>query len=399
MRESKRRAGAPLDEEEKASSPSLAESGEWRILDRYVVEVARVAMLDDAEHQTLGRTIDAAETLMLEAILGSPPGRAELRTIARELATGRLRLSDVAHVDPEERAAEVILAACKQRGASKPHVERLVRLRLSRETYERARRSMNDEAASAIIGRALASSDRAKATIVEANLRLVVSVAKQFRHRGLAFEDLVQEGNLGLLHAVDKFDYTRGFRFSTYATWWIKQSIRRGLIERGTTIRLPVHAADARLRVRRIADELQRRHERAPSDEEVAQAAALDVAKVRVLLAARPNAVSLDAPVGSDDEGPGTATLLDAIAGERASPFEETLSKERRAAIVAMLARVPSRERLILVRRYGLEGDVPRSLAEIGEELGITRERVRQLEQGALERLRRCSIGDPDADE
>ena len=168
---------------------------------------------------------------------------------------------------------------------------------------------------------------------------------------------------------------------------------------RGSTIRLPVHAADARVRVRRIADELHRRHERLPTDEEVAEAAALDVAKVRVLLAARPNAVSLDAPSGWEDEGPGTATLLDAIAGERASPFDETHSKERRAAILAMLARVPSRERHILVHRYGLEGDAPRSLAEIGEELGITRERVRQLEQGALERLRRCSIGDPDADE
>lgn len=387
MKESKRRAAVEL------------ESGEWRILDRYVVEVGSVPLLGDAEHHELGRTIDAAETLMLEAILGSTTARAELRAIARELATGALRLSDVAHVDPEERAAEIILAACKQRGASKAHVERLVRLRLSRETYERARRALNDEAASRIIGQGLASSDRAKATIVEANLRLVVSVAKQFRHRGLAFEDLVQEGNLGLLHAVDKFDYLRGFRFSTYATWWIKQSIRRGLIERGTTIRLPVHAADARLRVRRVFDELQRRNERHPTDEEVAEAAAIDVAKVRVLLAARPNAVSLDAPLGSDDEGGGTATLLDAIAGERASPFDETHSKERRAALAQMLRRVPSRERHILVRRYGLEGDVPRSLAEIGEELGITRERVRQLEQGALERLRHCSIGNPDDDE
>jgi RNA polymerase sigma factor (sigma-70 family) len=376
---------------------SPAESGEWKILDRYVVEVGRVALLDDAEHQELGRAIDAAETRMLEAILASTPARAELRAIARELDAGLVRLSDVAHVDPDEQAAEIILMACKQRGASKVHVERLVRLRLSRETYERARRSVSDETTSRAIGDGLAASDRAKATIVEANLRLVVSIAKMYRHRGLSFEDLVQEGNLGLLHAVDKFDYTRGFRFSTYATWWIKQAMRRGLIERGTTIRLPVHAADARMRVRRLADELHRRHARLPTDAEIAEAAALDVAKVRALLAARPNAVSLDAPVSSEDDA--TTTLLDAIAGEHASPFDETHSKERRSAIVAMLARVPSRERHILVHRFGLEGDPPRSLAEIGEELGITRERVRQLEQGALERLRTCSIGDPDRDD
>jgi RNA polymerase primary sigma factor len=397
----KRRGAEELDERR-----SLAESGEWTIFGRYVAEVAHTRILDDADHQELGRAIDAAEMLALDVILHSTVGRAELRAIARELAAGRLRVSDVAHVDPEgadspdvarRRTAEAILSACAQRGAAKAHVERLVRLRLSRVTFERVHRSLRDDAKSArTIRDAIASSDRAKAVIIESNLRLVVSVAKGFRHRGLAFEDLVQEGNLGLLHAVDKFDYTRGFRFSTYATWWIKQSIRRGLIERGTTIRLPVHAADARMRVRRLADELRRRNERAPTDEEVAEAASLDVAKVRTLLAARPNAVSLDAPVGMADEG--SATLLDAIAAEHASPFDETCSNERRTTVLGMLARVPHRERHILVRRYGLEGDAPVSLAEIGVELGLTRERVRQLEQRALEKLRSCSVGDPDED-
>jgi RNA polymerase primary sigma factor len=391
MRSSKRREPKELDDK-----PSLAESGEWTVFGRYVAEVAHTRILGDADHEELGRAIDAAETSALRAILGEAVARAELRAIARELASAKLRLSDVAHVDPagadspdvaRRRTAEVLLLACKQRGVSKAHVEGLVRLRLSRRTFERVRRSLQADASSArTIRDALASSDRAKAIIVESNLRLVVSIAKRFRHRGLAFEDLVQEGNLGLLHAVDKFDYTRGFRFSTYATWWIKQSIRRGLIERGTTIRLPVHAADARMRVKRLADELQRRNERVPTDDEIADAAALDLDKVRTLLAARPDAISLDAPSGGG--GDGTSTLLDAIAGEHASPFDQTCSNERRTALLGMLACVPQRERLILVRRFGLHGDAPVSLAEIGVELGLTRERVRQLEQRALEKLR-----------
>lgn len=401
--------------EELGDERALAESGEWSILDRYVVDVGRVAMLEDADHRDLGRAIDGAETSSLEAILGSPPGRAELRTIARELSAGGLRVSDVAHVDPggapdviasRRRTAEIILDACRQRGVSARHVERIVRLRLSRETYERVHRRIHDDArttgsarslaAARAVREGIASSDRAKAIIIEANLRLVVSLAKAFRHRGLAFEDLVQEGNIGLMHAVDKFDYTRGFRFSTYATWWIKQGIRRGLIERGTMIRMPVHAADARARVRRVADELQRRHARSPTDEEVADATALDVDKVRMLLAVRPDAVSLDAPIGSEES---TATLVDAIAGDQANAFDETHSKERRDALLRMLARVPGRERRILFLRYGLEGGAPRSLAEIGDELGLTRERVRQLEQRALDKLRAASFADPDADD
>jgi RNA polymerase primary sigma factor len=399
MRSTKRRAPDALDE-----NRSPTESGEWSILDRYVDEVGRVALLEDDDQERIGRAIDAAETRALEVMLESTAARAELRTVARELVAGQLRVSDVAYVDPagadtldaaRTRTADAILSACKQRGASKAHVERLVRLRLSRETYERVHRAVPDHATSRSIADAMTSADRAKAIIVEANLRLVVSVAKRFRHRGLAFEDLVQEGNLGLLHAVDKFDYTRGFRFSTYATWWIKQSIRRGLIERGTTIRLPVHASDARMRVKRIADELQRRHERAPTEEEIAAACALDLHKVRTLLDVKPNAVSLDAPIHSDEP----ATLLDAIAGERASPFDETHSKERRHALSRMLARVPQRERRILFLRYGLEGNAPRSLAEIGDELGLTRERVRQLEQRALDKLRAASFDDPDAED
>jgi RNA polymerase sigma factor (sigma-70 family) len=368
-------------------------------------------MLDDADHQRLGRTIDGAEARALEAILGDATGRAELRNVARELAAGTIRVSDVSHVDPaadpsdelddaRTRTAESIVDACRQRGVSAKHVARLVRLRLARDIYERVHRRVHGDArslgAARAIRDALATSDRAKAVIVEANLRLVVAIAKAFRHRGLAFEDLVQEGNLGLLHAVDKFDYTRGFRFSTYATWWIKQSIRRGLIERGTTIRLPVHASDARLRVRRVADQLHQRYARPPTDDEVAEAASLDVEKVRALLDIRPHAVSLDAPLGPEDA---TVTHLDAIAGERTSPFDEMQSKERQRLVLGMLARVPERERFVLVQRYGLQGGVPRALADIGGDLGLTRERVRQLEKRALEKLRSSAFRDPDAED
>jgi RNA polymerase primary sigma factor len=227
----------------------------------------------------------------------------------------------------------------------------------------------------------------AKRELTEANLRLVVAVAKRYRWSGIPFGDLIQDGNLGLLRAVEKFQYRRGFKFSTYATWWIRQAITRGIAERGRTIRLPVHVVESLNEVMRSRALLTDRMGREPSTEELARHTRIPAPKLQLLLDAAPRPVSLELPVGDD------ATLADFLEDRSAvSPFESVAAAQRSAALARALDHLEPRAREIVMRRYGLGTHAPETLEEIGARLGLTRERIRQLEAQALAFLRRAAV-------
>jgi RNA polymerase primary sigma factor len=234
--------------------------------------------------------------------------------------------------------------------------------------------------------RARAGDDRARARLIEKNLRLVVSVAKRYMGMGLPFEDLIQEGNIGLIKAVEKFDPELGNRFSTYATWWIRQAIGRAIEDKGRTIRLPTHAQGKVRTAARTRNELSATLGREPADEEVAERLGWTVREARALSGLLVDVLSLDRPVGAED---GSAELNEFVEDEQASGMPEAVIRDmEKIRLKESIAEMPARERHVLVRRYGLDDQDPATLAELSNELGVTRERVRQLQRNAEQCLR-----------
>src|SRR6516165_11007007 len=289
-------------------------------------------------------------------------------------AEGEPMLSDSERVDePEDEESEPQL-----RDPLKLYVRQIGNGRLLTRAEERELARRKDEGDTA-----------AKLRLIESNLRLVMSITRNYTKAGVPLLDLIQEGNLGLIRAVEKFDYKLGFKLSTYATWWIRQAVTRALADQGRTIRLPVHVAEQVRRAQRSRRQLAQKLNRDPSVEEIAQDSGFTVERVRELFDLVEDPVSLETPVGD-----GESMVADLIEDERAeSPDGASAERARAVELKAAVERLNPRMRHVVTRRFGLDGKPPQTLEDVGTDLGITRERVRQLETRALRELRAVAPG------
>jgi RNA polymerase primary sigma factor len=306
------------------------------------------------------------------------PGESAAADLAPGVTVGEslaLYLREIGQVPLLTAADEVRLAQAIERGR-----HAMDRLRRQADALDPRERDELEEL--------VRQGNAARAALTDANLRLVVSVARRYSNRGLPLIDLIQEGNLGLLRAVEKFDWRRGFKFSTYATWWIRQAVSRAIADDARTIRIPVHLYDVVNRMARISSQLHQELGREPTDEEMGAALEISVERIRELNQVIPQPVSLDGYIGEDQD----TRLSDVVADEAAMSLE-SIAEQRLLAdqIRDALATLTPRERRVIERRFGLGDDKDDSLSAIGREIGVTRERIRQIESTALRKLRHPS--------
>ncbi|MEG1858241.1 MAG: RNA polymerase sigma factor RpoD [Pseudoflavonifractor sp.] len=295
----------------------------------------------------------------------------------------RMYLKEIGKVNLLTSDEEVQLA--QDMGAGDNAQMRIDELKRARENGETPEIAPEDEAA---LKKAARRGEGAKQRLAEANLRLVVSIAKRYVGRGMLFLDLIQEGNLGLIKAVEKFDYTKGYKFSTYATWWIRQAITRAIADQARTIRIPVHMVETINKVIRVSRQLLQELGHDPSPEEIAEEMTMPVDKVREILKIAQEPVSLETPIGEEEDSHLGDFIPDEDASEPSEAASFTLLKEQ---LVEVLGTLTPREEKVLKLRFGIEDGRTRTLEEVGKEFNVTRERIRQIEAKALRKLRHPS--------
>ncbi len=313
-------------------------------------------------------------------ITGSPPGPegeifADLDSVSSE-DTVSLYLREMAGVPLLSVEEEIRLAESIERAARARQELAGLKGRKAKKRRQELERLVLEGAA-------------ARDALIRANTRLVVSIARRYMGRGLPFLDLIQEGNLGLMRAVEKFEHRRGFRFSTYATWWIRQAITRAIADQSRTIRVPVHMSDRLRQMYKISREVEQAQGRAPTAEELAGQMHLPVAKVRWMLQVTQPLISLEAPVGDEEDSELETFIED---NRSPGPVQETTTNQLKECLDELLSSLSPREARVLRMRFGLGQDRPYTLEEVGQKFGLTRERIRQIEGNALRRLRHPSV-------
>ena len=379
-------AGVVLDESDDSPVPpeisaavASADNGESGDRDQSVDQVIyedEPAELSDADRARIERAASMAATI------GDDVEEQPKRRVRRRIGRGgesagsddpvRMYLKEIGQVPLLDTGQEVRIAARVRRGvdAEASIEDRSVRL----DPDERAR-----------MKRLVRDGVRAKDELTQANLRLVVSIAKRYVGRGMLLLDLVQEGNLGLMRAVDKFDHTKGFKFSTYATWWIRQAITRAIADQARTIRIPVHMVEAMNRVKRVQRQMHQDLEREPTVEELAAEVDMPVDRVREILRISQDPLSLDSPIGEE----GDSSMGDFIEDENAiAPIDAAARHLLTSAVTEVLHELTEREQEVVRLRFGLDDGRPRTLEEVGRSFGVTRERIRQIEAKTLAKLR-----------
>lgn len=423
------------------SRPDVRSAGDP--LQVYLRRMSEIPLLDRTREIEIAKRIEEAVRETTNAVLGSPAAIAEVQRLGKALEQRTLGPRDILDATDEEefdedqaterllqlvrratRLAECAASLREERRGAAPlrtreierelselrerSIETLKRMNLGRKVIQRMIARQKEAAESGGFGasdapngvdarqaratyerirESMESADRAKAEFVRANLRLVVAIAKRYTNQGLQFLDLVQEGNIGLMRAVEKFEYRRGYKFSTYGTWWIRQAITRAISDQSRTIRIPVHMVESSKRLSQVTRRLVQDRGRSPSQEELAEAMGCSVDQVRQVRELVKEPASMETPVGEE----GDTRLSDFIADDRAqSPVDAALDTALRDEVHDVLAALSPREQKILRMRFGIGEKSDHTLGEIGQVFNVTRERIRQIEAKALDKLRRA---------
>ena len=352
-----------------------------------------VEIVDEPDNEAFTLTEDSVDefesSLSAEGVAIDDPMKVYLKEIGRVPLLSsdeeiQLALDILAGSQAEERKKEAFPAIWK--------IEKNIKLTESqrRTQVTEEKLNLNEEQLAELseLDAVLRKGEKAKQRLSEANLRLVVSIAKRYVGRGMQFLDLIQEGNLGLIKAVEKFDHTKGFKFSTYATWWIRQAITRAIADQARTIRIPVHMVETINKVKKVSSQLLHQNGHDPTADEISQALDMPVEKVREIMRVAQEPVSLETPIGEEEDSHLGDFIPDEDAPVPAEAASHTLLKEQLSSVLSTLT---PREEKVLRLRFGLEDGRPRTLEEVGHEFEVTRERIRQIEAKALRKLRHPS--------